>query len=82
MAPILIGSFAAAGLATGFAGALAGSLVGAGLAWAITIGTKMILSIKIKTVKIANLLILLFLLSFCKCFNKYYPSPPFLWLQI
>jgi len=45
------------------AGALAGSLAGAGFAWAITIGTKMTLSTKAVTVKMANLLILI-LLSF------------------
>jgi hypothetical protein len=55
MAPILIGSFAPAALA------------GAGLAWAITIDTEMILKIKTTTVKIANFLILI-LLSFLSIF--------------
>jgi hypothetical protein len=59
MAPNLIGSLAAAGLAAG--------LAGAGLAWAITIDTEMMLNIKTKTVKIANLLILI-LLSFQESF--------------
>jgi hypothetical protein len=44
-------------------GAFAGSLAGAGLAWAMTMGTKRILTIKTKTVKNANLLIILFPLS-------------------
>jgi hypothetical protein len=50
MAPILIGSFAPAALA------------GDGLAWAITIGTEMMLRIKTKIVKIAYFLIVFFLL--------------------
>jgi TRAP-type mannitol/chloroaromatic compound transport system permease large subunit len=70
MAPILIGSLAAGAFAAGLAGAaFAGSLagVGAGLAWAITIETEMILKIKTKTVRIANFLILLLLSSFLYC---------------
>jgi hypothetical protein len=55
MAPNLIGSLGTAGLAAGLAGSLAG------LAWAITIGAIMILRIKMKTVKIINLLISLLL---------------------
>jgi hypothetical protein len=58
MAPILIGSFEAAGAALAGAG-----FAGAGFAWAITMGTAMTLSTKTRIVRTANLFILL-LLSF------------------
>jgi hypothetical protein len=58
MAPILRGSLLAG---AALAGVFAGSLAGAGLAWAINIGTEMILKIRAKTVKIASFLILLLL---------------------
>jgi hypothetical protein len=55
MAPILMGSLAAAGFAAGLA---------AGLAWAITSETAMRLTIRIKKVETASLFIALLLLLF------------------
>jgi hypothetical protein len=62
MAPILIGSLEGAPFA------------GAGLAWAITIGTEMMLKIKTKIVKIANFFIAVPPFFPMKLFSKKLPQ--------